>query len=128
MIADKKRKIYTAISIAVLVALIGFLTYFRMVEFRKFGETPEQFREFIESFGWGARFVALGIQILQVVVAVIPGEAVEIGLGYAFGAFEGTLICYAGVILASAIIFLLTKKLGIKLPECAKEVYPYGKG
>ena len=117
MIADKKRKIYTAISIAVLVALIGFLTYFIMVEFRKFGETPEQFREFIESFGWGARFVALGIQMLQVVVAVIPGEAVEIGLGYAFGAFEGTLICYVGVILASSVIFLLTKKLGIKLIE-----------
>lgn len=117
MITDKKRKIYTAISIVVLIALVGFITWIVLVEFKKFGNTPEQFREFIESFGWAARFVALGVQMLQVVVALIPGEAVEIGLGYAFGAFEGTLICYAGVILASSAVFLLVRKFGVKLLE-----------
>ena len=41
----------------------------------------------------------------------------EIGLGFAFGAIEGTIICYAGTLIASAGIFMLTKKLGVKFVE-----------
>ena len=55
--------------------------------------------------------------VLQVVVAVIPGEVIEIGAGYAFGAWEGTLLVLLGAAIGSALIFLLTKKLGIKMVE-----------
>lgn len=113
----KKKKIYGIISIAVVVILSVLITYFVFIKFREFGSTPEQFRDFVQSFGWSGRFVGLGIQILQVVIALIPGEAVEIGLGYAFGALEGTLICYAGNIIAAAAIFMLTRKLGVKFVE-----------
>lgn len=113
----KKKKIYAIVSVAVVLILVCLLTYFVLVKFREFGSTPEQFRDFIQSFGWSGRLVALGVQILQVVIALIPGEAVEIGLGYAFGAIEGTLICYAGNIIAASVIFMLTRKLGIKFVE-----------
>ena len=59
----------------------------------------------------------LGLQCLQVIVAMIPGEILEVGAGYAFGAVEGTLLCMGGVAIASAMIFLLTKRLGVKLVE-----------
>lgn len=113
----KSKKIYSIVSVAVLLLFTGFITYLVYLRFKQFGDTPEHFGDFIASFGWRGRFVAVGIQVLQIVIALIPGEAVEIGLGYAFGGFEGTLICYAGVVIASSLIFLLTKKFGLKIVE-----------
>lgn len=102
-------------SFLVFIVIAGFIAIFlyKNFDFRN----PQEFREQIESYGWAAWLVALGIQILQVVIALIPGEAVEIGVGYAFGAIGGTLICLIGVTIASTIIFLLTKKWGIKFVE-----------
>ncbi len=113
----RKRKIWGGISVAVLLALLVFLTIFLTNWFREFSDTSENFQAYIDSFGAYGMLVGLGIQMLQVVVALIPGEAVEIGLGYAFGALEGTLICYAGVAIASVLVFLLTKYFGVKLVE-----------
>ena len=59
----------------------------------------------------------MGLQCLQVVVALIPGEVVELGAGYAYGALEGTFICLIGVAISSSLIFLLVKKVGVSLVE-----------
>jgi uncharacterized membrane protein YdjX (TVP38/TMEM64 family) len=59
----------------------------------------------------------VGMMVLQVVVAVIPGEALEIGAGYAFGAWEGLLLCLIGAAIGSAIIFFFVKLLGVKMVE-----------
>ena len=40
------------------------------------------------------------ISAVQVVVALIPGELVEISAGYVFGAWGGALLCLAGTTLA----------------------------
>ncbi len=111
----RKKRIYGIISIVIVVLLMGLLTLVGMQGIAKVGADPEEFRDYIRSFGaWGV-FVGLGIQLLQIVVALIPGEVVEIGLGYAFGAVGGTVVCYVGIAIASTIIFILTKKLGMKM-------------
>ncbi len=116
---DKKqltiKRVIGIVSFIIFLLLSGFIAWFlfKYFDFRN----PEAFRSQIESYGWAAWLIALGIQILQVVIAFIPGEAVEIGVGYAFGAVGGTLICIAGVTIASVAVFLLTKKLGIKFVE-----------
>ena len=112
-----RRRILGLVSLAVVIALFGWLTYFIMTKFLAFNNNPEEFKAFIDSYGWKGRFVALGIQVLQIVIALIPGELVEVGTGYAFGAVEGTLICMIGVALASSMVFLLTRFLGVKLVE-----------
>ena len=108
------------IGIASLIAVLGvfmLISYFVIYKFLAFGTSAQSFEAFIESYGWWGRFVALGIQFLQVFVALIPGEFVEVGLGLAFGAVEGTIICLVGVGLASSLVFVLAKKWGIKLVE-----------
>lgn len=113
--SQRKRKIFGLFSIFILIILLGAATWFIWGYFKQHAYSPELFREYIESFGWGGRLVALGIQFLQVVVALIPGEFVEIGMGYAFGAWEGALICMVGVLLGSALIFLVVRKWGVRL-------------
>ncbi|MBQ1262787.1 MAG: TVP38/TMEM64 family protein, partial [Oscillospiraceae bacterium] len=69
------------------------------------------------SFGVLGRLVFVGIVILQVVIALIPGEPFEIAAGYAFGSIEGTLLCLAAIAIGSLIIFALVRKFGVKLVE-----------
>lgn len=113
----KQKRIIAVVSAAVLVALMGLLTVFILRSFDQNINSPEKFKAYIEGFGVKGYLVALGIQILQVFVALIPGEVVEIGLGYAFGWFAGTLLCLLGVTVASAAVFLIVKKAGIKAVE-----------
>jgi len=51
---------------------------------------------------------------LQVIVAFIPGEPIEILAGYIFGAWGGMLLCLLGSALGSILIILTVRKLGMK--------------
>lgn len=112
----KIKKVVSVISFIVFIAVMLSLTIFFISTFKKFG-TAEKFKEYIESFGIWGMLVGFGIQVLQIFIALLPGEAVEIGLGYAFGAVFGTLICYLGIAFASSIVFVFVKKLGLKFVE-----------
>lgn len=113
----KRKKLFAVISVCVVFLIALFLSYFLIVKFSKIAKTGEEFRDYIQSFGaWGV-FVAVGIQILQVFIALIPGEFVEIGMGYAYGWLYGTLLSLFGVAIGSAMIFILIKKYGIRLVE-----------
>lgn len=56
--------------------------------------------------------ILLGLQLLQIIVAFIPGEAVQIAAGLLYGPWLGSLIILIGCMLSSAFIFLLVHKLG----------------
>ena len=111
------KKLLGLLSVLAVIGLLAFLSYFAIYKFSSFGSTPEDFKTFIEGYGPAGRLVALGIQFLQVFIALIPGEFVEVGVGLAFGALEGTLICLIGVGVASAVVFTMVKKWGVKLVE-----------
>ena len=59
----------------------------------------------------------VGMTVFQVIIAFVPGEPLEIGAGYAFGAFWGTLLCIIGITLGSLIVFWLVRTLGVRLLE-----------
>lgn len=112
----RHRRIVGIISLVIVVLLFLAATAFVWQYFSRFTSyDADQFKAYIDSFGWKGRFVLLGLQVLQILVALIPGELVEIGAGYAFGAIEGTLLCMAGVAIASSLIFILVKRWGIRL-------------
>lgn len=52
------------------------------------------------------------IVFLQVVIAIIPGEPLEIAGGYAFGAIEGTLLYLGAAVLGSLVVFCWSADLG----------------
>ena len=111
----RRRKWLAGISLAVVTLLVILLTLFIWNWLRSFSQ--DDFREYIQSFGAAGWLVLLGLQFLQVFIALIPGELLETAAGYAFGPWIGTAICYIGVGLASALIFTLTRRYGVKLVE-----------
>ncbi len=77
----------------------------------------EQLRAWVDDNWLWSRLAYIGIVMLQIFVAVIPGEPFEIAAGYAFGAVEGTIICLIGSALGGTLVFLLVRKFGVKLVE-----------
>ena len=62
----------------------------------------------------GGRAAFVGMVFTQVVLAVLPGEPLEIAAGYAFGFWEGTLLCLVGISSASLLIFLFVRRFGMR--------------
>lgn len=66
----------------------------------------------IQGYGvWGPAVLALA-QVVQVLVAVIPGHVFLIAAGYVYGFLNGFLLNLASVVAASQLAFLLARKLG----------------
>ena len=66
----------------------------------------------VRKAGPGGVLILLGMQFLQVVVAFIPGEVVQVAAGMMYGPWGGAAVVLAGCIISSAFIFFIVHKLG----------------
>ena len=116
-ITRKTQKILCIAAILVAVAVFALVFVFVGIPVIRFISEPEKFREWVEARGIGGKLAFVGVVILQVIVALIPGEPFEIAAGYAFGAVEGTLLCIVAAAIGSVCVFLLVRQFGEKLAE-----------
>ncbi len=72
----------------------------------------EQTEAFIQSFGPWAPLVFMLVQLLQVILAPIPGEATGFIGGYLFGAGQGFLYSSVSLAVGSLLNFLIGRLLG----------------
>ena len=117
IVYQRHRKWFGAISLILFALTLAWLTLLFTNTLAPYLRSTEELRRFLDAYSWNGYLILMGIQCLQVVIALIPGEVIELGAGYAYGAVDGTLICLAGVALSSTLIFLLVKKVGISLVE-----------
>lgn len=103
----------TAISIAVV--LLAVIVIFVGIPLVKFLKEPERFRSWVDERGFWGKVAFIGMVVMKVVVAVIPGEPFELAAGYAFGVWEGLLLCMIGITIGSMIVFSLVKKFGVSI-------------
>ncbi|MDS0300744.1 TVP38/TMEM64 family protein [Halogeometricum sp. S1BR25-6] len=101
-------------SAALLVAVAAALAalYAGLRRYAPFVLHPEELRAWIEGFGVLAPVVFVLFQTVQVVVAPIPGQVVALVAGYLFGPVAGTVYSLVGVLLGSAIAFMLADRYG----------------
>ncbi len=112
----KKRKL--ALYIILVAAFLGVLISLAV----RFGpwltalvREPEKLRVYLNSYGWKGILVFMGIQVLQVVVAAIPGEFVQLAGGYIYGTWMGTVYSLMGIVLGSVLVFFIARLLGYPL-------------
>ena len=70
---------------------------------------PQRLKRFILSFGAYSPFAYILLQVLQVVVAPIPGGAIEFLGGYLFGARAGMVYSMIGLLFGSWLAFGLAR-------------------
>ncbi len=101
--------------LAALIALCAWLI--PIVLSLREPENQLRFQDFIESLGVLGVFAMLVLQVAQIIIAVIPGEPIEILMGLMYGTFGGLVLTLLGIALGQTIVFFAVKKFGIKLAE-----------
>jgi uncharacterized membrane protein YdjX (TVP38/TMEM64 family) len=115
---DKSKKQKAAIYIVFISAFLGLLVYLAVrfgPQLTDLAGKPEDLKELLNSYGWKGIIIFIGIQILQVVVAAIPGEVVQLAGGYIYGTWLGTLYSLLGIVPGSVLVFFIARLLGYPL-------------
>lgn len=116
-----KRTAATVISVA--SALICILAVIGAIIMRDYfsAENLDKLQAFASEHWIIGATVFITVCAVQVIIALIPGEAVEIAAGVIFGPFWGTLLCLVGIMSGSVIVILLVRKFGRRFVE---SLYP----
>lgn len=115
---EKSKKQELALYVLIIAVFLGILTYLAVrfgPQLTALARKPEDLRDLLNSYGWKGILVFMGIQMLQVVVAAIPGEFVQVAGGYVYGTWLGTLYSLTGIVLGSVLVFFIARLLGYPL-------------
>jgi uncharacterized membrane protein YdjX (TVP38/TMEM64 family) len=113
---DFKKLFKDSLPIIIFLLMMVVLTWIFWPYVKSLGteEGREAFGEWVDGLGFGGWFITLGIQLLQIFVAFIPGKPVELLLGYLWGPWLGMLTCLIGIFIGTLTIFLLVRRFGMK--------------
>ena len=120
MLQGISRKIILIIAIIILLFLSGILVWDYMTEGKLLLSTrvlrllsdAEELREFILQYEFFAPLIHFLFQLLQVIIAPIPGNVTIFIGGSLFGAWYGLLINTLSVYLGSLVAFYLGRRFG----------------
>ena len=115
---SRENKIKFIVLIAIILAMIGItIALIPFINQLLGADSRDALAADVRNAGAGGIFIILGLQVLQVVIAFIPGEVVQIVSGMIYGTWGGWLICEIGCGLASACVYWLVGKLGMPFVE-----------
>lgn len=109
------KRIIAIISIVIFLTICIFLTVYFWNFFSNKSNSISSLKNTINSFGWKAPVIFLLIHMLQVFLALLPGEIIELAAGVCFGPIGGTILCLIGCFSSSLLILLLYKFFGQKI-------------
>lgn len=112
---ENRRKRIAYIKLAILIFIIvglPVILFFtcRDTLFNK--EWLANLPEFIMQYKGYAAAVLAGIQILQVIICIIPGQPIQLAASYLFGVLKGYLISIGGAFIGAFIAFYIARALG----------------
>ena len=109
-----KAKAMKLIALIITKAILVIATIY-MIPIIKQINTPEgqaEFKEKITNSGLTGMLILFGLELAQVVLAVLPGEPVELLAGICFGPIWGTIFLMISVFIVTAMIYFFVKKYG----------------
>ena len=112
----QKRKIGWFFAYIFVTVLIGVLLFPIFVSLSN-EEGIRSLESLVDGMGCWGIFLLLFVQILQIVIAIIPGEVIEFVSGAMYGTFGGLLIDLIGVAVGETLIYFLVSHLGSGVAE-----------
>lgn len=115
--SSKKRVKIIKITLTIFIVVVLAIFLWKLAPFMKDLSTTEgqiAFKEKIDSLGFKGLLLLLGLQILQILLVVLPGEPFEVLAGMCYGAWGGCLFITVSVFITTTIIFFTVRKLGHK--------------
>lgn len=109
-----KAKIMKLIALIIIVAILLIATIYMMPIIKQINTSQGQiqFKEKITNSGIVGVLILFGLELAQVVLAILPGEPVELLAGICFGPIWGTIFLMISVFIVTALIYFFVKKYG----------------
>lgn len=99
-------------SLIVVVILVFVFLFHRYPNLIKIFLDQQKIRAFVVSHGTRAPIILIALQVLQIIVAPIPGHIIGFVGGYLFGAWRGILYCMLGVVIGATLTFWIGRIFG----------------
>lgn len=110
---DKSKKLLISkISLVILGLLVIIPLLKHLPAILELTVSVDKFRDYIISTGKIGPLIFILFQILQTVIAPIPGEVIQLAGGYIYGVPLGTLYTTVGMLVGAGIAFFFTRLLG----------------
>ncbi len=107
----KKQIIFSILKIIIGITALALCIFVGIVIYQLISD-KEAFETWLSGYGNMSRLIYIAIVALQVLLAIIPGEPLEIAGGYIFGALEGTILNLIGATIGSISVFFLVRRFG----------------
>lgn len=122
MDTDKKENIKKRLKIAftvlklllLLVLIVGIPAYIAVyhADFISQFKSLESVNAYLERYKAASMLAYLGIQIMQIIICIIPGQAMQFAAGYVFSFWPGYLLSILGAAIGTVMTFYLARILG----------------
>ena len=109
------KKIIAILKLILLVAVIAGIPAFLYLRYGSgifSKDTAYNVLEYLRQNSRIAFLLIIGIQVIQVVVCVLPGQPIQFAASYMFGVGRGYLLSVIGAVIGTTISFYLAKSLG----------------
>lgn len=111
----KTKVILSFVKLTVLVAIVVAIPLYIFFYHRDFIQQFESFEDvlaYLAQYRFESIFIYIGIQVLQIIISIIPGQAFQFAAGYLYGFLPGLFFSVIGAFLGTTISFYLAKVLG----------------
>ena len=118
---DKNDKILNIIRIILIVIIFIALIFISIKVFELVTKltTDEvfklQFEQSVKDNGILGALLMISLQIIQIFVAIIPGQPIEIIMGMLYGTGMGVILCTIGIFIGTVLVYYVIKKMGTGL-------------
>ncbi len=106
------------VSVLKLLILLGIViglpiyVYFAYPELIDRFKSLDEINKLLKQYKTASIFLFIGLQIFQIIVSILPGQALQFAAGYAYHFWLGFLFSILGVALGTVITFYLARLLG----------------
>lgn len=112
---SRLKKVLSILKLLILLAIIAgvpILLYRTNPAFIKEFRNLDTINAFLDQYAGIGGLVFIGLQILQIIVSVIPGQMIQLATGYAYVFWLAYLISIIGIGLGTVLTFYLARFLG----------------
>ncbi len=114
-LTESQQKTIYKISLSLALVLMLCAIIFVGIPLVRFISEPVRFRQWVAQRGFWGKVAFVCMEVFKVLLVVIPGEPFELAAGYAFGTWEGLLLCTIGITIGSMIVFCLVRRFGLSM-------------
>jgi uncharacterized membrane protein YdjX (TVP38/TMEM64 family) len=115
---QRRHRLGTTVTLAAIgLILVGVVLLFVLAgeEVWRYFRNPAELRQLVRGWGPGAPVGIVLLQVVQVVIAPLPGNVVSFATGYTLGFWPGILWVMLGVLVGATVDFALARLLGRRL-------------